>query len=304
MSREGGQRPRRLDAPVLRADELDRGATWTDSDDPVALDVALSRLMSNDRDVRRTHRRGGHRGARARPAHARLHLQHAAARTRRSTTACASTRRGWPAATSPTRPATSPSQALIDAVARPTTTCRGAGTASRRGLLGLDRLADYDRMASVATEDVETSAGTRRPTSCSSPSTTSPPVLAGTARALLRRALDRRARAPGQARRRVLRLHRPERPPLRDAQLHLAPPRRAHARPRARPRPARRRWPSRAACFEQHTPLTLAETASVFGETLVFRAAARRRRDAGLAPGAAGREHRGLDRHGLPPDRR
>ena len=56
---------------------------------------------------------------------------------------------------------------------------------------------------------------------------------------LLRRALDRRAGAPGQARRGVLRLWLAVRAPVRDAQLDLAPPRRPDARARARPRRAR-----------------------------------------------------------------
>ena len=41
--------------------------------------------------------------------------------------------------------------------------------------------------------------------------------------------------------------------------------------------------------FEQHTPLTLAETASVFGETLVFGRLLDAGRDAGVAARAAGR---------------
>ena len=65
--------------------------------------------------------------------------------------------------------------------------------------------------------------------------------------ALLRRALDRRPGAPGQARRRVLLLRRAERAPVRDAQLHLPAARRADARARAGPRRARgARRPSRA----------------------------------------------------------
>ncbi len=63
--------------------------------------------------------------------------------------------------------------------------------------------------------------------------------------ALLRRAPDRRAGAPGQARRRLLRLRRALGLPLRAAQLHLPPARRAHARPRARSRrPLRARRPA------------------------------------------------------------
>ena len=62
--------------------------------------------------------------------------------------------------------------------------------------------------------------------------------------AVLRRALDRRADPPAQARRRVLRLHGAERPPVRDAQLHRPPPGRADDGARARPRPARRARPA------------------------------------------------------------
>ena len=51
------------------------------------------------------------------------------------------------------------------------------------------------------------------------------------------------------------------------------------------------------------TPLTLAETASVFGETLVFGRLAGGLAHAGVAPVAARRVDRGLDRHGLPPGR-
>ena len=46
----------------------------------VALDVALSRLSLPDREARRIDRGGGDRGARARAAHARVPLQHAARR--------------------------------------------------------------------------------------------------------------------------------------------------------------------------------------------------------------------------------
>ena len=62
--------------------------------------------------------------------------------------------------------------------------------------------------------------------------------------AVLRRALDRRPDPPPQARRRVLRLHRAERPPVRDAQLHRDAPRRADDGARARARAARRARPA------------------------------------------------------------
>ena len=78
--REGGHRARRLGPAVRGADVGDRGRRCPDEDEPVALEVALSRLSSPDRDVRAHRRRGGHRGAAPGPAHPRLHLQHAARR--------------------------------------------------------------------------------------------------------------------------------------------------------------------------------------------------------------------------------
>ena len=62
----------------------------------------------------------------------------------------------------------------------------------------------------------------------------------------------------------------PSRAPVRDAQLHVAPPRRADARARARPRRPRRARRAAQGVFHMATPLTLAETATVFGETIVF----------------------------------
>ena len=60
---------------------------------------------------------------------------------------------------------------------------------------------------------------------------------------------------------------------------------------------------ARQGIFHQGTPLTLAETASVFGETAHLRPPARGLADARRAPGAARRGHRGHDRDRLPPGR-
>ena len=57
----------------------------------------------------------------------------------------------------------------------------------------------------------------------------------------------------------------------------------------------------RQGIFHMATPLTLAETASVFGETLMFGRLLEQAADAGVAAVAAGRVDRGLDRHRLPP---
>ena len=55
--------------------------------------------------------------------------------------------------------------------------------------------------------------------------------------------------------------------------------------------------------FHQNTPLTVAETASVFAEEIVFGRLLGRRRRPGLAPRPARRGGRGPDRDRLPPDR-
>ena len=129
-------------------------------------------------------------------------------------------------------------QALVDAVRAQLRPARSAGTRLKARLLGVDRLADYDRMASVADDGGPGRVGRGERARARLLRRVLPDPGRRRA-ALLRRALDRRARAPGQARRRVLRLHGAERAPLRDAQLDGEAPRRADARPRARPRPAR-----------------------------------------------------------------
>ena len=82
----------------------------------VALEIALSRLFSPDRDVRRTTRRARHRGAPARACACAATCSTRCWPRRWSTTGCAATRTGSRAATSPTRRPTSRSQALVDAV--------------------------------------------------------------------------------------------------------------------------------------------------------------------------------------------
>ena len=107
---------------------------------------------------------------------------------------------------------------------------------------------------------------------------------------------------PGKRPGALLRVHRAEPPPLRAAQLDRQAARR------------RSRWPTSWATalhaylarpqgvFHKGTPLTLAETASVFGETVTFGRLLADDRRPGRAPRAAGRVDRGLDRHRLPPD--
>ena len=78
-------------------------------------------------------------------------------------------------------------------------------------LLGLDRLADYDRMAAVTDEDDGRSPGrARKDLVLDSFADFSPSSAAPRARFFDERWIDAPVR-PGQARRRVLRLHRAER---------------------------------------------------------------------------------------------
>ncbi len=106
-------------------------------------------------------------------------------------------------------------------------------------LLGVDRLADYDRAAPVLPEDVTFSYGRVARSGARDLRRFLAASRQGRAE-VLRRELDRRAGPPAQARRRVLRLHGAERPSLRDAQLHRTSPRRPDHGPRARPRAPRR----------------------------------------------------------------
>ena len=240
------------------------------------------------------------RALRTGAAHARVHLQHAARRQgdRRPPAPYPH----WLAARNLANEASDESvEALVSAVA-------GRYELARRWyrlkatLLGIDRLADYDRMAPLATDEEHVEWPVARDLVLDAYGSFSP-----TLGALAQRFFDERwIDAPpghGKQRRRVLRLHRAVGAPLRAAQLHRAPPRRAGARPRARATACTRRLRAPQGIFHQGTPLTLAETASVFGEALTFGRLLDASPTPGGAPRAAGRGHRGLDRDRLPPGR-
>ena len=159
-------------------------------------------------------------------------------------------------------------QALVDAVqARYDIPQRWYSLKAR--LLGLDKLADYDRMASVAAVDEEFGWNEARELVLDAYASFSPD-LATVGRAVLRRVVDRRADPSGQAAR------------ARSART----PCRASTRTCCSTGPSRRRdvltlahemghglhayLAREQGIFHQTTPLTLAETASVFGETVTF----------------------------------
>jgi oligoendopeptidase F len=238
-----------------------------DADEPVPLDVALSRLMSNDRDMRRSTAEAVTEalapGLRTRAYIFNTLLQDKAVddRLRAYPT--------WLASRNLSNEASDESvQALIDAV-RVNYDLPQRWYRLKAGLLGLHRLADYDRMASVATEDVEIGWPEATDIVLSSFEEFSP-VLADTAR----RFFDERW------------IDAPVRPAKRGGAFC------AYTVPSVHPYvmlnyTSRRRDVLTLAhelghglhaalaiprgVLEPHTPLTLAETASVFGETLVFR---------------------------------
>ena len=205
------------------------------------------------------------------------------------------------AATSPTRPATSRSQALVEAVRRPLRAAAplvpAEGEAARRR--PPRRLRPHGR-GQRRRGDRRLGRGARaRPRQLRRllprPRRRRPRVL--------RRALHRRAGAPRQARRRVLRLHRAQRAPLRAAELHVAAPRRPHARARARPRRARlARAPARHP-RAAHAADAGRDRVGVRRGARVPAGCSTQAATPDSRARAAGREHRGLDRDRLPPDR-
>ena len=203
-----------------------------------ALDVALSTLSSPDRDLRRDVAAAGQRGARAGAAHARVPDEHAARRQvdRRSPAPLSDA--GSRRATSPTKRATSRSRALIEAVRSRYEIARRWYRLKAR-VLGIERLADYDRMAAV-TSDEKTYTYGQAQAIVSDCYTSFSPELGGLAQRFFdERHIDAPVR-PGKRGGRVLRHRRARRLPVRDVQLHLPPARRADARARARPRRALR----------------------------------------------------------------
>jgi oligoendopeptidase F len=237
-----------------------------DEDEPVTLDSALARLMSPDRDVRRTTAERvtealapGLR-TRAYIFNTLLHDKAIDDRLRKYP--------NWLAARNLANEASDESvQALLTAV-------RDRYELPRRWyrlkaqLLGIDRLADYDRMAAVTQDDVPIDWEDARELVLASYADFTP-ELGDPARAFFD---DNRIDAPPRPAKRggafAAYTVPSEHPYL---MLNYTAKRRdvlilAHemghglhaelARPRG--------------ILEQHTPLTLAETASVFGETLVF----------------------------------
>jgi oligoendopeptidase F len=238
-----------------------------DEDEPVALDVALARLLSPDRETRRTTAEAVtaalEPGLRTRAYIYNTIAQDKAVddRLRRYPS--------WIASRNLSNEASDESVAALIEAVRANYDLPQRWYRLKAGLLGLDRLADYDRMASVATEEVQVGWDDATEMVLTAYRDFSP-VLADTAQ----RFFDERW------------IDAPVRPAKRGGAFC------AYATPSVHPYvmlnyTSRRRDVLTLAhelghgvhaalaiprgILEQHTPLTLAETASVFGETLVFR---------------------------------
>jgi oligoendopeptidase F len=238
-----------------------------DGDEPVALDVALARLLSPDREVRRTSAEAV--TAALEPGlRTRAYIYNTIAQDKAVDDRLRSYP-SWIASRNLSNEASDESVAALIEAVRANYDLPQRWYRLKAGLLGPDRLADYDRMASVATEEVEIGWDDATDMVLTAYRDFSP-VLADTAQ----RFFDERW------------IDAPVRPAKRGGAFC------AYATPSVHPYvmlnyTSRRRDVLTLAhelghgvhaalaiprgILEQHTPLTLAETASVFGETLVFR---------------------------------
>jgi oligoendopeptidase F len=238
-----------------------------DEDQPVKLDVALARLMSPDREVRRT------------TAEAVTAALEPGLRTRgyifntiAQDKATDDRLRGYPSWISSRNLSNEASdesvQALVEAV-RANYDLPQRWYRLKAKILGLDRLADYDRMAAIETEEVQVDWPEATDIVLTSFHEFSP-VLHDTAKRFFdERWIDAPVR-PGKRGGAFCSYAVPSVHPY--VMLNYTSRRRdvltlahelGHGMHAALAQPR--------GVFEQHTPLTLAETASVFGETLVFR---------------------------------
>ncbi|MGX6448026.1 M3 family oligoendopeptidase [Patulibacter sp. S7RM1-6] len=247
--------------------EVDLGGTAADGDGPVPLDVALSQLTNPDRETRRTVAEAVttalQPGLRTRAFIFNTLLQDKAVedRLRRFPT--------WLASRNLANEASDASvQALLDAVQEAYDVPQRWYRLKAR-ILGVDRLADYDRMASVSAAD-EREFGWAESTRLVYDSFSAfAPQMADVARTFVDEGwIDAPAR-PGKRGGAFCSYTVPSHHPY--VLLNWTSRRRdvltlAHELGHGiHAYLARDRGP-----FEQTTPLTLAETASVFGETLVF----------------------------------
>ncbi len=169
-------------------------------------------------------------------------------------------------------------------------------------LLGLDRLAHYDRVAPFTEETSFTTWDEARRIVRRRFRRLQSDEAGDIVESLLRAELDRRARPARQVERRLLRDDRPGRAPVRADELHRRPPLDPDARARARPRPARRARPAARAL--QRLDAADAGRDGVGVRRVADLPLAHGGRDRPAPPARPpGRPDRGRDRHDLAPDR-
>jgi len=236
-------------------------------EEPVKLDVALSRLLSPDRELRRTTAEAV-TAALAPNLRTRAYIYNTIAQDK----ATDDRLRGFPSWISSRNLANEASddsvRALVEAV-RSNYDLPQRWYRLKANLLGLDRLADYDRSASIATEEVKIGWPEATEIVLSSFNDFSPTLHDTAKRFFDDHWIDAPVR-PGKRGGAFCAYTVPSVHPY--VMLNWTDRRRdvltlahelGHGMHAALARPR--------GILEQHTPLTLAETASVFGETLVFR---------------------------------
>jgi oligoendopeptidase F len=236
-------------------------------DEPVKLDVALSRLLSPDRDLRRSTAEAV-TAALEPNLRTRAYIYNTIAQDK----ATDDRLRGYPSWISSRNLANEASdesvQALVEAV-RSNYDLPQRWYRLKADLLGLDRLADYDRSASIATEEVKIGWPEATEIVLDSFNDFSPTLHDTAKRFFDGRWIDAPVR-PGKRGGAFCAYTVPSVHPF--VMLNWTDRRRdvltlahelGHGMHAALAQPR--------GILEQHTPLTLAETASVFGETLVFR---------------------------------
>ena len=236
-------------------------------EEPVKLDVALSRLLSPDRELRRTTAEAV-TAALAPNLRTRAYIYNTIAQDK----ATDDRLRGFPSWISSRNLANEASdesvQALVEAV-RSNYDLPQRWYRLKANLLGIDRLADYDRSASIATEEVQIGWPEATEIVLSSFNDFSPTLHDTAKRFFDEHWIDAPVR-PGKRGGAFCAYTVPSVHPF--VMLNWTDRRRdvltlahelGHGMHAALAQPR--------GILEQHTPLTLAETASVFGETLVFR---------------------------------
>ncbi len=268
-------------------------------DAPVKLEIALSRLQSPDREQRRVAAESVTAGL-ARDLRSRAFVFNTLLADKMVDDRLRSYPH-WLAARNLANEATDESvQALVEAVRNRYEIPQRWYTLKAQ-LLGVDKLADYDRMASVTAAEGEVAWPEAKELVTDSYESFSP-ELGGLVRRFFDEAWIDAPIRPAKRGGAFCAYATPSDASLRDAQLHRAAPRRPDPRPRARARRPRgaRRAPG---------PAAPGDAADAGRDRLGVRrddharAAARRDDRPRGPPRAAGRVARRLDRHGLPPDR-